>query len=118
MAKFWIAHQDPKGDNMGYQAILDTLKKKHKAVYAPDAAAARKFFAEDLGWADANGVFTYRKSIYNKDKEIALHWHKLLEDSKGIQAWWEAMQLKSKGTSGWPATWTISSLTFEHYLCI
>jgi hypothetical protein len=93
--EFWKAYQDPKGGNMGYQALLDALKSKREASHAPDAAAARKFFAGDLGRTEANGAFTYKKGVYRKDKDIAVRWRKLLETDEGIRTRWEAMQSAS-----------------------
>jgi hypothetical protein len=85
---------------MCYQGILDALKSKREVSirdsYGPDAVAARRFFAGDLGQADAQGAFTYRKKnikrVYQRDKDVALRWRRLLETDETIRARWQAMQ--------------------------
>lgn len=65
---------------MRYQQILDALKTKREASirdsYGVDAAAARKYFGENLDRADAGGVFRYKKNnvlhVYKKDKDVMI----------------------------------------------
>ena len=98
-ADFWEVYKNPKGGKMGYQHILDELKIKRRASisdsFGDDAAAARAYFGGDLGRADANDAFKYKKSgraeVYEKDKDVAIRWHKLLEHNSEIRAKWEAM---------------------------
>ena len=81
-------------------AILDNLKAKRgessQQNYNEDTNAARTYFGGDFGRADANGAFVYRKGgkqvIYKSDKEVAIHWCKLLGESEDVQSKWEGTQ--------------------------
>lgn len=84
--------------------ILDRLRNKRQAnerdLYGPDAAAARKFFSEDLGRSDAGGKFTYRKNgksfVYKRDKDVATRWRALLDTDESVRVRWLAAQDESK----------------------
>jgi len=102
-ADFWRTYSDSKGNQMGYQHILDALKAKRELavrdVFGSDAAAAKRYFDGNLAHEDARGAFVYRKGgqkkVYKKDRDIAIRWRKLLEDNDEIRARWEDMRDES-----------------------
>ena len=86
---------------MGYQAILNALKADRKAAdvseeqqCAGDTADAKRFFGGDLTLAPGH-TFVYtktgRKHVYQKNKDVATRWLKLLEDREDIRAAWLSM---------------------------
>lgn len=98
--EFWNEYRDEQGNLLSYTSLLEKLKakrgKSNQENYTDDANAARKYFGGDLGRSDANNTFTYRKGgkkiTYKTDKEVAVRWHKLLEENEEIRRKWEGMQ--------------------------
>ncbi|KAI9057197.1 hypothetical protein FKP32DRAFT_1681931 [Trametes sanguinea] len=93
---FWATYSDSTGKHLNQQAILAMLQGNRGKDNARDAAAARKFFGNDLTRADAHGYFVYRKrnvyKVCEKAEAIARKWRELLEDYPDIAHAWASMQ--------------------------
>ncbi|KAM5536758.1 hypothetical protein V8D89_009597, partial [Ganoderma adspersum] len=93
---FWAVYTKEDGSPLGYQKILDRLKKARADRDRADANAARKYFGNDLLRVDTNGAFQYEKGgkmkLYVKDHAIAGAWRKLLVRDPVVLARWEAIE--------------------------
>jgi hypothetical protein len=97
-AEFWAKFTNTdSGLRLGFQEILDTLKKERSERDVHDAANAHQFFNGDLGHADANGTFTYTSKAGNsivmrKAGDIARNWRNLLASNPSVAAQWGNQQ--------------------------
>ncbi|KAJ7655998.1 hypothetical protein DFH06DRAFT_991982 [Mycena polygramma] len=90
--EFWKKHSTTEGVRLRYQQILDALKETRERRDKIDAAAARKFFHDDLDHTDADGAFAYVKSgkrkIKDQDSSVAEIWRGLLASDVDIARRW------------------------------
>jgi len=91
---FWRKFSHSDGQRLGYQKILDTLRKERTAIAARHAADARSFFGGDLDHPRAAGAFRYVRSgkslVCTDDDTVAQRWLKLLQDRHDVAAQWAA----------------------------
>ncbi|KAJ7660641.1 hypothetical protein B0H17DRAFT_1212458 [Mycena rosella] len=84
---FW-ARYSTAGVRLRYQQILDALKEARESQEKSDAAAARRFFHDNLDHPDADGAFAYTKTgqrrIKEKDSAVAEIWRELLANNAEI----------------------------------
>ncbi|KAJ7681569.1 hypothetical protein B0H17DRAFT_1138314 [Mycena rosella] len=92
---FW-ARYSTAGVRLRYQNILDTLKEARESQEKSDAAAARRFFHDNLDHPDADGAFactkTGQRRIKEKDSVVAEIWRELLANNPKISRRWAEVQ--------------------------
>ncbi|OSD07468.1 hypothetical protein PYCCODRAFT_1463720 [Trametes coccinea BRFM310] len=87
---FWATYSDASGKRLNQQSILALLQGNRDTENKRDAAAALKFFGNDLSRPEAHGYFMYKKdnvrSVFQKPEAIARKWRELLVDHPEISA--------------------------------
>ncbi|TFK81643.1 hypothetical protein K466DRAFT_604328 [Polyporus arcularius HHB13444] len=90
---FWAKYSEENGKRMNYQKILDILQDRRKADAKRDAAAALRFFNNDLGQPRAKGYFHYTRTgvdmVCTDMYAIASKWRQLLSEHPDIAQEWE-----------------------------
>lgn len=92
-------YRNDDGERMSYQQVLDALQATRVSTNKADYNAAMQYFDGDLGRADTQDIFKYRKRnvsyIMTNKKAIAEKWRELLDTNPVIRANWLAMQSNS-----------------------
>ncbi len=92
----WEKYSDPSGAHLNQQAILVRLQNNREADNKWDAAAALKFFGNDLTRQETHQYFMYRKrnivEVCQKLEAIARKWRELLAEHPEIAQAWARMQ--------------------------
>ncbi len=93
---FWEKYSDSLGAHLNQQAILMLLQSNRETDNKRDAAAALKFFGNDLTRQDTHQYFMYRKrnviEVCQKPEAIARKWRELLAEHPEIAQAWARMQ--------------------------
>ncbi|KAJ7670160.1 hypothetical protein DFH06DRAFT_911082, partial [Mycena polygramma] len=93
---FWRRHSTAEGSHLRYQQILDALQEYRERQDKTDAAAARRFFHDNLDHVDADGAFVYVKSgqrrIKTQDSAVAEIWRELLANNGDIARRWAEIE--------------------------
>ncbi|KAJ8454346.1 hypothetical protein ONZ51_g13076 [Trametes cubensis] len=89
---FWAQYSDESGKHLNQQTILARLQKAREEDNKRDAAAALKFFDNDLNHPLAHGYFGYKKrnisSLCSKPEAIARKWRELLKRRPDVADAW------------------------------
>ncbi|KAI0327610.1 hypothetical protein GY45DRAFT_1100462 [Cubamyces sp. BRFM 1775] len=89
---FWARYSDAEGKHFNQQTILAHLQKAREEENNRDAAAALKFFDNDLNHPLAHGYFVYKKgnvfSLCSKPEAIARKWRELLNHHPEVANAW------------------------------
>jgi hypothetical protein len=97
---FWRKFSDSNGQRLGYQKVLQALKKERKAIATHHATNARTFFGGNLDHPDAGGAFRYVRTgqwlVCTEEDAIAQRWLKLLQDRPDLAATWSSSQNTSQ----------------------
>lgn len=98
---FWARYSEDNGKHFNFQKILDTLQGGRKDEDEKDAAAALRFFENDLTHPRARGYFHYKKTgrvhVCTKTQAIATKWRALLRDHPDIARQWELSRDELEG---------------------